>query len=158
MLSDLDRRIIARTCEDLGDALDPYAALADELCVPVETLLDRLRYFREQGMLRRFGAVLRHQQAGFTANGLSVWAVAEEEIDRIGTQMAGVPEISHCYQRPALPGWPYTLYGMIHGHSRDECVAIAARVSAEIGITDYRILFSVREFKKTSMVYGNAGN
>ncbi len=149
----LDRQIIARLCEDIGESLDPFGDLAAELGVPQETLLARVHALREGGQLRRFGAILRHQLAGFRANGMSVWRVPEADIERVGAIIAARPEVSHAYQRPARPDWPYNVFGMIHARSEEACRAIAAALSAETGITDYAILFSVREFKKTSMKY-----
>ena len=113
----------------------------------------RLRAYRESGLLRRFGAVLRHQLAGFTANGLSVWEVPDADITHVGELLATFSEITHCYARPRLPDWPYSLYAMIHAHTREECAAIAARIAGTTGISSYRMLFSLREFKKTSMQY-----
>ena len=153
MVDELDRKIIARLCGDLGDALDPYGEIAAEFRITTEELLERVRRYREAGMLRRIGAILKHQQAGFTANGMSVWNVPDEQVARVGEIMARQPEVTHSYERPRLPDWPYNVFAMIHGHSEAECRAVAARIAAEAGIADYDILFSVREFKKTSMVY-----
>lgn len=149
----LDRRIIARLCADIDDTLYPFLALAAEFGMAEEELLARVRSYRERGLLRRFGAILRHQQAGMVANGMSVWAVPTEAVERVGAIMAAQPEVSHCYERLALPEWPYNLYAMIHAHTEDEVRQVTARIAAETGIADYAILFSVREFKKTSMVY-----
>lgn len=103
--------------------------------------------------MRRFGAILRHHQAGFTANGMSVWNIPDMQVERVGTLMAEFPEVSHCYQRPRLPDWRYNLFAMIHGRSENECRQIAERIAAATGIDDYDMLFSTREFKKSSMQY-----
>ncbi len=153
MIDDIDRRIIKRVCGDISDSLHPFRDIAAEIGVEEGVLLERLRSYREKGMLRRFGAILRHQKAGYVANAMSVWNVPKPDVARVGELMTKYPEISHCYERPAPPDWPYTLYGMIHGRTKEDCLAVAARVSGDIGIDDYHILFSVREFKKTSMVY-----
>ncbi|MHB9024845.1 MAG: siroheme decarboxylase subunit beta [Armatimonadota bacterium] len=153
MLSALDRRIISRLSGDLGESRYPFAELAAEIGVTEDELLKRLRDLQERGILRRFGAILRHQAAGISANGMSVWNVPEADAERVGTLMAAFPEVSHCYQRPPMPNWPYNLFAMIHGRTEDECRAVAERIAAAIGITDYNILFSIREFKKTSMAY-----
>jgi DNA-binding Lrp family transcriptional regulator len=155
-MDELDRNIIARLCGDLGDSIDPYGDLAAELGLPVDVLLARIRSYRDAGMLRRIGAILKHQNAGFTANGMSVWNVPDDQVERVGEIMARQPEVTHSYERPRLPDWPYNVFGMIHAHSEPEVRAIAARIAEEIGITDYDILFSIREFKKTSMVYGRS--
>ncbi|MHB9130842.1 MAG: siroheme decarboxylase subunit beta [Armatimonadota bacterium] len=153
MLDQIDRALIARVCDDLGDSLYPFRAIADELHITEEEVLMRLTRLREQGILRRFGAILRHQRAGFVANGMSVWDVPQNDVERVGERMTACPEISHCYERQPLPDWPYNMYAMIHATTREACEAIAAGLAEELGIERYRVLFSVREFKKTSMQY-----
>ncbi len=101
-----------------------------------------------QGTIRRFAAVLNHRQVGFSANGMVVWNCPQDRIDRIGAILASYPEVSHCYSRPAYPEWPYNLYAMIHGRSRQECESIAGKLAAATGLDNFRILFSTKEFKK----------
>jgi DNA-binding Lrp family transcriptional regulator len=153
MLDELDVQIIARLCGDIGEGAEPYQIIAAELEIAEALLLERVRDYRRRGILRRFGAILRHQAAGFSANGMTVWNVAEDEVERVGQLMAAYPEVSHCYERPRIQDWPYNLYAMVHARSEAECRAIATRLAEETGITDYQILASVREFKKSSMQY-----
>ena len=103
--------------------------------------------------MRRFAAVLRHQVAGFTANGMGVWNVPAERAAEVGATMASFEAVTHCYRRPSFPHWPYSHYTMIHGRSVAEVEATARALSAATGITDYRLLFSRREFKKTRVSY-----
>lgn len=152
-LAAADKRVIARTCGDIGSGLEPYELLAGELRMSQHDLLERLRGYRRAGLMRRFGAMLRHYPAGFTANGMAVWNVPDDRIADIGKRFAARPEISHCYERTRFPGWPHNLYTMIHGHQREEVHSTASELAAETGAGDYEILFSRREFKKTSMVY-----
>lgn len=153
MLDEIDRRIINRICGDIGTSSHPFREIALELGMTEDELLARLLTYQEQGFMRRFGAILRHQVAGFSANGMSVWNVPDAEVERVGILMTECAEVSHCYERPRLPDWPYNLFAMIHGHSEDECRAVAARIAAATNINDYDVLFSKREFKKTSMQY-----
>jgi len=153
MLDELDRRIINRLCGDIGESLDPFGVIAAEFDIEREDLLARVRRYRETKQMRRLGAILKHQNAGFTANGMSVWDVPADQVQRISEIMTSQPEVSHCYERPRLPDWPYNLFAMIHGQTEAECRAVADRIAAEAGIGNYDILFSVREFKKTSMIY-----
>lgn len=153
MLDELDRRIINRFCADIGTSPHPFRDIALELGIAEDELLSRLRALREQGSMRRFGAILRHQAAGFSANGMSVWNVPDADVERVGMIMSEFAEVSHCYERSRFADWPYNLFAMIHGHSEDECREIASRISQATGITDYDMLFSEREFKKTSMQY-----
>ncbi|NOY82179.1 MAG: Lrp/AsnC family transcriptional regulator [Kiritimatiellaeota bacterium] len=148
-----DRRIIARACGDIGESRTPFRNLAAQVDVAEAEVLARLESYRASGAMRRFGAVLRHRAAGFAGNGMSVWRVPPDDVVRVGEALAACPEISHCYERPRLKDWPYNVFGMIHGKDRTACLSIVDRIAGEIGIPDYRVLFSNREFKKTSMVY-----
>jgi len=157
VLSDSDRQLIARVSGDLGTTRHPYRIIATELNLTEEALLRRLRDFYDAGVQRRLGAVLRHQLTGFNANGLTVWDVPESEMARVAELLAAIPAISHCYERPRLPDWPYNLYAMLHALTRESCEATAAKIAATAGINAYRILYSVREFKKTSLQYFTPG-
>jgi len=152
-LDAIDRRLIRRLCGDLGDSLDPFADLASELGMEEADAIDRVNAYRDAGILRRFGAVLRHRRAGFRANGMSAWNVPDGEVETVGKKLAACPEITHCYERPRMPGWDFNVYAMIHGRSEEECLAVAERMARETGIASYRVLFSKREFKKSSVVY-----
>ena len=149
----LDRRLIARVCGDLGPDAAPFAALARDLNAPEPEILARLTGYRHHGIMRRFGAILRHQSAGFAANAMSVWSVPEDRLEEAGARISASPEVSHCYRRPPFAGWPYTLYAMIHGPSHGDCLALAGTLAAELALPAPRLLFSLREFKKTSMIY-----
>lgn len=148
-----DKKLIRRACGDLGNSLNPFAELAVELGMDESDVVARLNAYRNAGILRRFGAVLRHQRAGFSANGMSAWDVPDADVDAVGEKLAACPEVTHCYERPRMPDWDFNIYGMIHGRNDGECLAVAERISQETGITGYRVLFSKREFKKSSMVY-----
>jgi siroheme decarboxylase len=153
MPDELDSLIINRLCGDIGQSLDPFGEIAVEFGIPRENLLARIRHYQETGVMRRLGAVLKHRNVGFTANGMSVWNVPADQVERVSRIMVRQPEVSHCYERQRLPDWPYNLFAMIHGRTEAECRAVTARIAAEAGLTDFDILFSLREFKKTSMEY-----
>lgn len=152
-LDEADRRLICRACGDIDGSRTPFRGLAAEAGLSEGEVLARLARYREAGVMRRFGAILRHREAGFRANGMSVWNVPAERVCEVGEALAARPEVSHCYERVPAPGWPYTVFGMIHGPSRESCLAVAAAVARDTGIADMRVLFSGREFKKTSTVY-----
>lgn len=116
-------------------------------------LIDKIKGFIDEGIIRRFGATLKHSHAGFTANAMVVWDVPEEKVSVAGRIMAGFKEVSHCYRRPRRPGWPYNLFTVVHGHSREYCEETAARLSLASGLTNYALLYSTGELKKTSMRY-----
>jgi len=156
-LDEADRRSICRACGDLDATRTPFRAMAAEVGLAEPELRRRLAGYRQAGAMRRFGAILRHRAAGFTANGMSVWDAPEADVQRLGEALAARLEVSHCYERPRLPDWPYNVFGMIHANSRAACLEVAAAVSRETGVEAMRVLFSGREFKKTSMVYFAAG-
>ena len=152
-LTDLDRLILQRVQDNLPDTATPYADIAAAVGTTEEHVLDLLSRMAETGEIRRFGATLKHQKAGYGANVMVAWFVAEEDVDRVGAIMAKRPEISHCYQRVTCLDWPYNLYTMIHGRSPEDCQAVVAAVSAETGLDDYAMLYSLKELKKVSMRY-----
>lgn len=152
-LSELDRLIIARLQGDLPLRPDPYAAVAAEVGITEEELLQRIDGYIASGIMRRMGTILRHHRAGYLANAMCCWNVPEERVEEVGAAMAAFREASHVYRRPTYPDWPYNLFTMLHGRSKEELEATARKIAARTGITDYKLLYSTREFKKTSMNY-----
>jgi DNA-binding Lrp family transcriptional regulator len=141
-------RLVRCIQEDLPLVERPFKAWADELGMSEEDLLNTISSWLDAGIIRRFAAVLNHRQVGFSANGMVVWNCPEESIDVHGRTLASHSEVSHCYYRPSYPQWPYNLYAMIHGRSRENCKETAERLNRAIRLPDYDILFSTREFKK----------
>ena len=152
-LDDLDIAVIRELQGDMPVVPEPYQPAADALGLPVERLLEHLEGMRERGALRRVAAILYHRRAGFSANGMGVWKVPDERIDEIGPQMAAYRGISHCYQRPTYPDWPYSVFTMAHGRSKEECDAILDRIAEETGIDERAVLYSSTEFKKIRLLY-----
>jgi siroheme decarboxylase len=132
---------------------EPYAGVAAELGMPQQELLEHLAGMQERGLLRRVAAILYHRRAGFSANGMGVWKVPDEQIHEIGRQMAAVRGISHCYQRPTYEDWPYSVFTMAHGRSKQECDAILDSIAQMTGIEDRATLYSSTEFKKIRLLY-----
>jgi siroheme decarboxylase len=152
-LSELDIAVIRATQGPMAALPEPYAAAAAEVGLPVRELLDHLESMRERRILRRVAAILFHRRAGFSANGMGVWRVPEERIMELGPRMAAFRGISHCYQRPTYPDWPYSVFTMAHGRSKEECDAILDSIAAATGIADRRTLYSSTEFKKIRLLY-----
>ena len=152
-LDDLDIAVIRELQGDMPVVAEPYQPTADALGLPVERLLEHLEGMRERGALRRVAAILYHRRAGFSANGMGVWKVPEERIDEIGPRMASYRGISHCYQRPTYPDWPYSVFTMAHGRSKEECDAILDRIAEDTGIEERAVLYSSTEFKKIRLLY-----
>ena len=130
-----------------------YAPAAERLGVTEEEVLRRLRSLQERGGLRRVAAILYHRRAGFSANGMGVWAVPDDEILETGKRMAAFRGISHCYQRPTYADWPYSVFTMAHGRSKEECDAILDSIAEQTGIGERATLYSSTEYKKVRMLY-----
>jgi heme b synthase len=152
-LDDTQKRLVRVLQEDLPAEARPFDAVAAEAGLDAEKVLTQIGEWLAGGVIRRFGAVVRHQRLGFAANGMAVFAVEAERIDDVGRRLAELPEVSHCYRRPKLPGFPYELYAMIHGHAREEVLKIAADIARAARLSDYAVLFSTKEYKKVSMRY-----
>lgn len=148
-----DQKIIRLLQGEFPLVAEPYKALADEIGMAEDELLARITAMRDEKKIRKMGAVLRHREVGFTANALCVWDVPDERVDDVAMRMAEHARVSHCYDRNREAGWRYNLYTMIHGASRAECEAIAAELAAATGIEERCMLYTKREWKKTSMKY-----
>ncbi len=150
---DTDVAVIRALQGDMPIVPEPYAPAAAELGMPQERFLGHLEGMRERRLLRRVAAILFHRRAGFSANGMGVWRVPEERIAELGPRMAAFRGISHCYQRPTYEDWPYSVFTMAHGRSKEECDAILDAIAADTGIEERATLYSSTEFKKIRLLY-----
>jgi DNA-binding Lrp family transcriptional regulator len=152
--TDTERAVLRIAQRDLPDSLTPYAEMARLAGTTEEAVIALLAGMKEDGSIRRFGASLKHQKAGFSHNAMVAWKMDEIHADAAGTAAAENPHVSHCYYRPSsAPDWPYTLYTMIHGRSEAECESVIRQLGAIPRMTDYAVLRSLRELKKISMTY-----
>ena len=150
---ELDVAVIRALQGDMPIVPRPYAPAAAELGMAEEQLLEHLRGMQERRLLRRVAAILFHRRAGFSANGMGVWRVPDERIMELGPRMAAFRGISHCYQRPTYEDWPYSVFTMAHGRSKQECDAILDSIAAHTGIEERATLYSSTEFKKIRLLY-----
>jgi DNA-binding Lrp family transcriptional regulator len=150
---DFDVAVIRATQGDNPIVAEPYVGPAEKLGIGVEELLEHMGGMQERGLLRRVAAILFHRRAGFSANGMGVWRVPDDQIAELGPRMASYRGISHCYQRPTYEDWPYSVFTMAHGRSKEECDAILDTIAAQTGIEDRRTLYSSTEFKKIRLQY-----
>jgi DNA-binding Lrp family transcriptional regulator len=150
---DFDVAVIRALQGDMAVVPEPYADAAAELGMAQERFLDHLAGMQERGLLRRVAAILYHRRAGFSANGMGVWQVPDEQILDIGRRMAAVRGISHCYQRPTYADWPYSVFTMAHGRSKEECDAVLDSIAEQTGISERATLYSSTEFKKIRLLY-----
>jgi DNA-binding Lrp family transcriptional regulator len=152
-VTEVDRTAIRVLQQDLPVVPRPFDVWADEAGMAVEALLEAASRFRTAGWMRRFSAVLRHRAAGFGANAMGVWVVPPEQHDAFGRTAASFAAVSHCYLRTTYPDWPYSLFTMVHGTSRNDCESVLAAVAAETGVREYSVLYSTVEYKKTRVRY-----
>jgi DNA-binding Lrp family transcriptional regulator len=150
---EFDVAVIRALQGDMPVVPEPYAPAAEVLQIPQQTLLEHLEAMRERRLLRRVAAILYHRRAGFSANGMGVWKVPQDRVLQIGGRMASFRGISHCYERPTYADWPYSVFTMAHGRSKEECDAILDSIAADTGITERATLYSSTEFKKIRLLY-----
>jgi siroheme decarboxylase len=148
-----DIAVIRALQGDMPVVGEPYAPAAAALGMSQQALLDHLSAMQERGLLRRVAAILYHRRAGFSANGMGVWKVPDEQIADIGRRMAAVRGVSHCYQRPTYADWPYSGFTMAHGRSKEECDAVLDAIAEKTGISERATLYSSTEFKKIRLLY-----
>ena len=148
-----DKDFIRELQKDLKIISEPFSESARNLGIAEGDLFKIATAYQDAGIMRRFAAILRHREAGFIANGMVVWKVPENKIDEVGYKLASFPQVSHCYRRPVYPDWEFNLFSMIHARTFNDAEKTASEMSALIGITDYKILFSSREFKKARVKY-----
>jgi DNA-binding Lrp family transcriptional regulator len=151
--SDEEKELVRALDQQLPLVKRPFAAVAGRIGQTEEWVLSTLRIWKEQGMLRRIGAVLYHHQAGFKSNAMCVWPVADEDMLNAGQCLAARPEVTHCYQRPRVDVFPFDLYAMIHTANREATEALFAEISESCGLRGGELFASGREFKKSSMRY-----
>ncbi len=150
---ELDVRVICATQGDMPIVPEPYAPAAQQLGMPVAALLEHMQGMQERGLLRRVAGILYHRRAGFSANGMGVWKVPDPQIADLGPRMAAFRGISHCYQRPTYADWPYSIFTMAHGRSKEECDAVLDAIAEQTGIGERATLYSSTEFKKIRLLY-----
>ncbi len=152
-LNERDREFIRELQKDLAVVPEPFKELANSLGITTAELFAKAAEYENTGIMRRFAAILRHREAGFVANGMVVWQVPENRVDEVGFRLAAFPQVSHCYRRPIYPDWRFNLFSMVHARTLKAAEKIAIEMSETVGIKDYQILFSSREFKKERIKY-----
>ena len=148
-----DIAVIRALQGDMPVVSEPYAAAAEQLGMGQDDLLAHLEQMQERRLLRRVAAILFHRRAGFSANGMGVWKVPDDQVMELGPRMAAYRGISHCYQRPTYKDWPYSIFTMAHGRSKDECDAILDSIASQTGVDERATLYSSTEFKKIRLLY-----
>lgn len=157
MIDDVDRRLIVATQAGLPFVERPYHAIAEQLGLAPEEVIERLARMLEGGIIRRIGAVPNHYALGYRANGMTVWDIADEAVREAGKALAALDYVSHCYHRPRHPPhWPYNLFAMVHAKTRDEVEARRTEMAALLAgaCRAHDVLYSTAILKKTGIRIG----
>ena len=152
-LTDIEIRVLSVIQEGFPDSPTPYADMGTRVGLDGEQVLSVLKDWRDQGKLRRIGAIVNHFKVGMGGGAMVVWQVPAARIEEIGQMLAGFKAVSHAYQRPTHPNWPYNLYTMVHGADAADAEQIVKRMSEACGIENYRLLVTERELKKVPPTY-----
>lgn len=150
----IDRAVIVATQGGLPLVARPYHEIAERLNLDVQDVMASLQRMQDNGMIRRIGVVPNHYKIGYHANGMSVWDVPDEVVNELGARIGQFEFVSHCYRRPRrLPQWPYNLFAMVHGKTRDEVQVKVAKIAEFLGehARSHDVLYSTRILKKTGL-------
>jgi DNA-binding Lrp family transcriptional regulator len=150
---ELDLHVLAALEADLPLHPEPFSALALTHGLDEAQIISTLQQWRANGRIRRYGALVSHLRLGFVANAMTVWQVSAERVEEVGTALASSSHVSHCYERPAFPEFPFNLYAMVHERSRERCTAVVEELSGRCRDSPRAVLFSTSEFKKSSPRY-----
>lgn len=153
VFTESDKKLIRVLQEDVLIAPRLFKNIADKLGLTEADVISKIKEWKRRGIVRRFGAILHHREVGFKENAMVVWCVPPKRVEKVGEVMATFSEVSHCYERPTYPNWPYNLFTMIHGRTKGDCQKVAEAISKATGVSDYLLLYSTKEFKKVSMKY-----
>jgi DNA-binding Lrp family transcriptional regulator len=152
-VTEFEIEVIRELQEDMPLVPEPFLQMAERLGVTQQKIFDTADSFQQRGVMRRFSAVLHHRKAGFKSNAMVVWKVPSERAEEVGREMAKSRWVTHCYERPTFPEFPFSHYTMIHATTQDQCEEVAKDISKATGIDDYQLLYSTREYKKTRVRY-----
>ena len=151
MLTEEERQVLLAIQDGLPLVPEPYRKVADRLGMSEEQVMELVRSLLAEGKIKRLGAVPNHYALGIRANGMAVWDVPDDRVSEVGPRLGQMPEVTHCYRRPRRPpDWPYNLFAMVHGYTREEVLAAVERIARELGIDGlpYEVIFSTRVLKK----------
>ena len=152
-ITESDKQMIRILQQDLSVETRPFHVWAEQGGVSARDLLEAGNTYLRRRQMRRFAAVLKHREVGFSANAMGVWAVQQSQAEAFGRIAASFAAVSHCYLRPSYPDWPYSIFTMVHAPTQDQCEEVLASISTATGVGDYAALYSTREFKKTRVKY-----
>ncbi|OUJ19450.1 DNA-binding transcriptional regulator Lrp family [Methanonatronarchaeum thermophilum] len=150
-LNKKEKKVLTALQDGIPITENPYQQIAESIGMETNELLNIVKDLTKQGKVRRFGASINHYKAGKKYNAMIVWDVPNYDVDRIGRKMTEYEEVSHCYERPRRKDWNYNLFTMVHGESEGETQEIAKKISKDLNLHEYELIYSTREFKKTGV-------
>ncbi len=151
-MDEIDRKLLAQTEKGIALTQEPFNEIALQLGITTKEVITRLTKLKDEGVIRRFGASIKPNNIGFSANALVAWKVPENRVQEIGEYLSKYQEISHCYQRKTVNGrWDYNIYMVMHAREREVVQRMVKEISDEIAINEYKILYSTRDLKRTNI-------
>lgn len=153
MFDIVDKAIITRLSGDIPLVEEPYKKIAEELGITEKEVLARIKKFQDKEIIRRIGGILYHREVGYKWNAMVVWVIPQNSVDKTASVMCSFKEVTHCYERPTSNNWPYNIFTMVHGESKEQCESIVKQICESIEFYDYKILYSLKELKKSSKKY-----
>jgi DNA-binding Lrp family transcriptional regulator len=148
-----EERQVARVLQgDIPVVRRPFQRIAEKAGLTEIEVLSLAGGFRKRGIIRKFGAIVRHQRVGYSHNIMVLWAVPPECAKVAGTALSGFAEVTHAYERTPPFAGRYNLFTMVHFRNEDD-EALLREMAAAAGVADFRVLRSLEEFKKSSMEY-----
>ena len=157
-MDEIDRKLLAEMEKGLALTAEPFNEVACELGITPKEVIARLILLKEKGVIRRFGASIKPNNIGFSANALVAWKVPQERVKEIGDYMSKLQEVSHCYERKPVSGrWEYNLYTVLHAREREAIERMVNEISEGTGISEYKMLFSTRDLKRSNVSLSGDG-
>jgi DNA-binding Lrp family transcriptional regulator len=148
-MDEVDYKILFETNKGLLLTAEPFNEIAAQLGITPQEVIARLVKLRDSGVIRRFGASIKPNDLGFSANALVAWKVPENRVQDVGSCLSKYQEVTHCYERKTIAGkWEYNLYTVMHARKREAIEQLVNSLSEATAVNDYLILYSTRDLKK----------
>mgnify|MGYP000409697472 CR=1 FL=1 len=152
--NETDQAILRAAQEGIPVVKEPFAGIAREAGISQDEVIARLKRLISNGVIKRLGISINQRKVGIVANAVVAWRVPQEQVERVGKMLSSYKEVTHCYERVTIPGkWEHNLFTVIHGYNRESVEEMAKRLSEVVGISDYLVLFSNEQFKRTSVMH-----
>jgi len=152
-LSEVEKRVLEVLIEGIPLVERPYEEIGKRLGFSEEEVISAIKGLLEKGVIRRLGATLRHNLAGYEGNAMVAWKVEEDRVEEVGRWFAERPFVSHCYVRKTYEDFPYNLYTMCHAKTKEELESLIRDAAERLNLSEYQILFTVKEIRRKHAQY-----